>query len=153
MKGPPLIQQINYHKYQLKLQHINALLIKKKYLIILVSLLLTINQAYAKTMICVIPNNSLTRKLEANSYIELLEAKTKIEFDISDKIGAFRSPGCHKTKSIAYWATSLEISCNSNSAQSVSLKINLSTLKFEKTYSENYNKIHKFYGFCLIPNP
>ena len=106
----------------------------------LVSLLLTSNLANAKTMICVIPDYSLTRKLEAKPYIKLLEAKTKIEFDISDKIEAFKSPGCHKTKSIAYWATSLEISCNSNSAESVILKINLSNLKFEKTYSENYEK-------------
>jgi hypothetical protein len=91
--------------------------------------------------------------LETNSYIKLLEAKTKIEFDISNKIREFMSPGCHKTKSIAYWATSLEIGCDSNSAQSVSVKVNLSTLKFEKTYSENHKKFRKFDGFCLIPNP
>jgi hypothetical protein len=110
------------------------------------------SEVAAKVMVCMIPADTQNIKLhlKTQSHIKLLEAKTKIEFDVSNKITNFTSPGCHKTQTVAFWSDSIEIGCKANNAKLVNLKVNLATLSFIKSYSNQIDEMNSFSGFCLI---
>jgi hypothetical protein len=98
-------------------------------------------------MVCVIPTENINEQSE--TYMKLFEGKTQIDLNIENKITKFKSPGCHSAQRIAFWTNSIEISCNSNNAEKVDLKINLLTLEFNKTYSKSNNKSRSLSGFCI----
>jgi hypothetical protein len=102
-------------------------------------------------MICAIPAKNITGSDKIATYVSLLEAKTSILFDASNKIKKFSTPGCHKTQSVALWTNSIKIKCNSNDGEVVDLVINLPTLQFEKTYSKNNKTFRSLAGFCMTP--
>lgn len=112
---------------------------------------MTSSQSAAKIMICAIPAENIIESDKPAPYINLLEAKTIIEFDASHKIKKFSTPGCHKTQIVALWTNSLEIKCNSNGGDVVNLVIYLPSLQFEKTYSKNKKIFLSLSGFCMKP--
>jgi hypothetical protein len=122
---------------------------KNNSLVAIFLFVLASSQVSAKSMICAIPVDNRTNTESSESYIELLEPKTNFQFNISNRIKNFTSPGCHKIHTISFWMNSIEISCGSNAGESINLKIDLSTLKFSKTYSKKTKEINSFSGFCL----
>lgn len=103
-------------------------------------------------MVCVLHTHNPKKQLEAVTYVQPVESETIILLDTANKITKFSSPGCHKTQTVAFWTNSIEINCNSNAGEKVNLQINLSDLKFNKTYLKNSKKIRSLFGFCVVRN-
>ena len=146
------MQKNNSYKKKLLTEFVYFLFVQVGSLLIIVLLALASSHATAEKMICAIPTKNSLEKPEPGSYVKLLEAKTKFQFDESNRIKNFSSPGCHKVETVAFWLSAIEIGCNSNQGEYVNLKINLSTLKFDKTYMKNTKKLYSLSGFCLKPN-
>ena len=134
---------------QLLIEQVFSLFKKIRVILIPFFLVLMTGVSTSESMLCAIPMYEGTEQIPSDTYIKLAESTTLIEFDITNRISKFSTPGCHKTQTVALWTNSVEISCNSNSGHSVNLKINLKTLRFDKTYSENKKTSRYFHGFCV----
>ena len=123
---------------------------KKKTFVILFVFIITSGYANSRNMTCALPVHNLVEKTlqRPKSYIKLSEPKTTIQLDVSRRVEKFSSPGCHKTEAVTLWTNSLEIECNSNDGTAVTLQINFSTSKFDKTYMQKNQKIRSHTGFC-----
>ena len=122
---------------------------EKKLMVISIVLFVLIKSKllFAMTMTCAIPSYSPNKK-DFTEYIKLVEPKTVISFDTSQNISRFNSPGCTKFDSISRWENGFIIKCGSDNADSINLKIESLTLRFEKTYSKNNQKDLVLAGFC-----
>ena len=123
--------------------------IKIPFLITIFFFLLTVNLLAAKSMTCAIPKYAQKHGALQN-YIELVEPKTVVSFDSSQNISRFNSPGCNKFDNISRLTNSFSIKCYSNNADSIKLKIDALTMRFEKTYFKREGKQLSLVGFCRI---
>lgn len=136
---------------RIAIKHMVNFITKLNFFITIILFGLGFSQANAKTMICAFPTENITQKppSESLSYIKLLEPNSKFQFDRANKISSFSSPDCNGVQSMAFWTNTIEINCKSSGGKSVNLKINLTTLKFEKTYLKNTKELYSLSGFCL----
>ena len=116
---------------------------------IVLCVLIKADLLFSMNMTCALPVQSQNSKTYTD-YIKLVEPKTVISFDSSQKIDRFTSPGCNKFESFSRWTNSFVIECISNNADSINLKIELLTLRFEKTYFKSDQKHLALTGFCKI---
>ena len=123
---------------------------KKQTFVILFVFIITSGYANSRNMTCALPVHNLVEKTlqQPETYIKLLEPKTIIQLGVLRRIKKFSSPGCHKTEAVTFWTNSLETKCNSNDGTAVTLQINFSTSKFDKTYMQKNQKVRSLTGFC-----
>ena len=146
MKLNLLNKKVDLYKKH-SLEKIILSLLQVTSLLIIILFTIASGQISAESMVCAIPTENLTKQSE--TYMKLLEGKTRIDFNMTNKITKFKTPGCHSVQRIAFWTNSIEISCNSNNAEKVNLKINLLTLEFKKTYLKTNDKSRSLSGFCI----
>ena len=121
--------------------------IKWKIISVLFSFLISTNFLLATTMICVIPKNG-EKITSTNNYIELIEPKTTVKFDVKENISKIYSPGGNKFERVSRWTKRFILTCNSSNSERVSLEIDMESFKFEKTYfKKNYTSL-TLPGFC-----
>ena len=104
----------------------------------------------ADTLTCAIPKE--TEPKSSQRFIKLEEAKTIIILDEANNVSKINSPGCNKFQSISRWTNNFIITCASNNAELIEIKVNMNDLKFQKTYSKNSEDYRSAEGFCKKSN-